>query len=255
LQMDASPGVRLRLFSFLFYVRFVLATVIYCVFIGVPGILIMPFVSSAFRRKIWRNLIRFYGRFVIRASSFPFIKVEYRDLAPDEKSAGVVVANHRSGSDAFMFGMWPGDLVQIAGEWPFKLPFFGVLAKCGGYYNIGRIGFDEFIRRASDDILKHNVSVVGFPEGTRSVTREMGQFHGSLFRLAAKISCPVYPFIILGTEIVVNRQFVVSPGSIRMYKLPAVSPEQFAGWTPFQLKVYVRNLMAAKIAELEKAGN
>lgn len=253
--MGSSPGVRLRLFSFLFYVRFVLATVIYCLFIGIPEIIIMPFVSSAFRRKIWRNLIRFYGRFVIRASGWPFIKVEYYDLAPDEKSPGVVVANHRSGADAFMFGMWPCDLVQIAGEWPFKLPFFGLFAKFGGYYNISKIAFDDFISGASNNILKDNVSVVGFPEGTRSFNSEMGQFHSALFRLAVEISCPVYPFILLGTGKVVNRQFVVRPGSIRMYKLPAVSPEQFAGWTPFQLKVYVRNHMAAKIAELEKAGS
>ncbi|MFA6103838.1 MAG: lysophospholipid acyltransferase family protein [Victivallaceae bacterium] len=251
--MGSSPG--LRLFSFLFYVRFTFATVIYCLFAGIPKIITMPFISSAARHKVWRNLIRFYGKFVIKASSYPFIKVEYYDLAPNEKSAGVVVANHRSGSDAFMFGMWPGDLVQIAGEWPFKLPFFGVLAKCGGYYNISKIAFDDFISRASDDILKNNVSVVGFPEGTRSVNREMGQFHGALFRLAVKINCPVYPFLILGTEKVVNRQFMVSPGFIRLYKLPAVSPERFAGWTPFQLKVYVKNHMTEKIAELEKASN
>jgi 1-acyl-sn-glycerol-3-phosphate acyltransferase len=253
--MGSSPGFRLRLFSVLFYVRFVFATVIYCLFVGIPGIVTMPFISSAARYKKWRNLIRFYGKFVIRASSYPFIKVEYYDLAPNETSAGVVVANHRSGSDAFMFGMWPGDLVQIAGEWPFKLPFFGVLAKYGGYYNISKIAFDDFLDRASNDILKNNISVVGFPEGTRSLNSEMGQFHGTLFRLAAKINCPVYPFIILGTEKVVNRQFVVSPGSVRLYKLPAVNPERFAGWTPFQLKVYVRKQMAAKIAELEKASN
>ncbi len=253
--MGSSPGFRLRLFSLFFYVRFVFATVIYCLFIGIPKIVPMPFISLAARYKTWRNLIRFYGKFVIKASSYPFIKVKYYDLAPSEKSAGVVVANHRSGCDAFMFGMWPGDLVQIAGEWPFKLPFFGVLAKCGGYYNIRGIGFDDFISRASDDIRKNNVSVVGFPEGTRSAGREMGQFHGALFRLAATINCPVYPFLILGTEKVVNRQFWVSPGSIRLYKLPAVSSEQFAGWTPFQLKIFVKNQMAAKIAELEKESN
>ncbi|MFA7230419.1 MAG: lysophospholipid acyltransferase family protein, partial [Victivallaceae bacterium] len=167
----------------------------------------------------------------------------------------VVVGNHRSGADAFMFGMWPNDLVQIVGDWPFKLPFFGFFAKWGGYYNIRRIAFDEFIRQASDDILKHKVSVVGFPEGTRSRGSEMGQFHGTLFRLATAVKCPVYPFLILGLGAVVNRQFSVSPGTVRLYKLPKVNPEQFAAWTPFQLKNYVRNYMAAKIVELEQAND
>ncbi|MEI6055260.1 MAG: lysophospholipid acyltransferase family protein [Lentisphaerota bacterium] len=250
--MGSSSGSRLSLFSLVFYVRFVFTTVMYCLFIGIPGIMAMPFVSSAVRGKIWRNLIRFYGRTAIRISGYPFIKVKYYDLAPDEKSAGVVVANHRSGADAFMYGIWPLDLVQIAGEWPFKLPFFGLFAKYGGYYNIRKIEFADFIRQASDDILKNNVSVVGFPEGTRSVSCEMGPFHGTLFRLAIEVKCPVYPFLMLGTETVVNRQFKVSPGIINLYKLPAVKPKEFENWTPFQLKSYVRNYMATKIVELEK---
>lgn len=253
--MGSSIESRVSLFSFLFYVRFLVVTVIYCLFIGIPGIMAMPFVSSSVRGKIWRNLIRFYGRVAIRVSGYPFIKVKYYDLAPEEKVAGVVVANHRSGADAFMYGMWPHDLVQIAGEWPFKLPFFGLFAKYGGYYNIRKIEFNDFIRRASDDILKNNVSVVGFPEGTRSFSREMGQFHGALFRLAVETKCPLYPFLMLGTEKVVDRKFKVRPGIIRLYKLPAVNPEQFRNWTPFQLKGYIRSQMAAKIAELEKASD
>lgn len=212
----------------------------------------MPFVSSKVRGKIWRNLIRFYGRTAIRVSGYPFIKVKYYDLAPSEKSAGVVVANHRSGADAFMYGMWPLDLVQIAGEWPFKLPFFGLFAKYGGYYNIRNIKFEDFISQASDDILKKGVSVVGFPEGTRSLDRKMGQFHGTLFRLAIEAKCPIYPFLMLGTQKVINRKFKASPGLIRLYKLPALQMEDFKHFSPYQLKSYVRNIMAKKIAELEK---
>lgn len=251
--MGPAVGLRVPWFSYLCYARLVAVTVVYCLLIGIPGIMAMPFVTSAARGRIWRNLIRLYGRLAISVSGYPRVRVKYYDLAPGEKEPGVVVANHRSGSDAFMFAMWPADLVQIAGEWPFRLPFFGFFARCGGYYNIRKIQFDDFISRASVDILNNKISVVGFPEGTRSAGREMGQFHGTMFRLALKVKCPVYPFLILGTETVVNRQFVIAPGTIRLYKLPAMKPEQFEGWTSFRLKNYVRELMAAKIAELERA--
>lgn len=250
--MGSFTESRVSLFSCLFYIRFVLTTVIYCLLIGIPGILAMPFVSSSIRGKIWRNLIRFYGRIVIRVSGYPSIKVEYYDMAPDDKFPGVVIANHRSGVDAFMYGMWTKDLVQITGDWPYKLPFFGLFARCGGYYNIKTIEYDDFICSASNAILNNKVSVVGFPEGTRSQSREMGQFHGTLFRLAINVKCPVYPFLILGAETVVNRQFKVSPGIIRLYKLPSVRPEEFEGWSAFRLKNHVRDYMALKISELEK---
>ena len=101
-------------------------------------------------------------------------------------------------------------------------------------------------------ICNDKFSLVGFPEGTRSGSREMGQFHGALFRLALEIKKPLYPVLIMGNEKIPDLNFIVHPGTIRIYKLPAVQPEQFEGWTPFKFKNYVRELMHSKMAELEK---
>ncbi len=241
-----------KLFSSLFYFRLIVVSFLYCICPGLFFLLVLPFQSRKRRQNTWRWAIKFYGKAVLALSGYPFIRIHYNDLAPEETAPGVYILNHRSGSDAFMVAFLPGGVIQVVNDWPFKLFFYGFFAKLGGYYNIKGTPWEEFLKEAGDDILKYKFSVVGFPEGTRSGCAEMGKFHGALFRLAQEIKCPVYPVVLTGNDKIPDLKFVMHPGTVNIYKLPAVQPETFDGWSGFKLKNYVRDLMADKISELEK---
>jgi len=210
------------------------------------------FLNPKGRRDVWRRLIKYYGKTVLLLSGYPFIRVKYVDLANEECARpGVCILNHRSGSDAFFVAELPGKLVQVINDWPFKLPFFGFFAKLGKYYNIKTMPWSEFLQKAGEDINSDGNSVAGFPEGTRSGDNGLGQFHGILFRLAQEIQCPIFPVLILGTEKIPDLNFMMHPGTVRIYKMQPLMPEEFADWTAFKLKKHVRELMCEKIKELE----
>ncbi len=247
----AKTSLKIKLFTVFFYARLILVTVLFCATAGICFVALLPFKNSDGRRRIWRTAIKCYGKTVLALSGYPFIKIIYKNLAPEEKEPGVVVMNHRSGSDGFLVAYFTGGVVQVVNDWPFKLPFLGFFARQGEYFNIRAMTWDEFLAAGTKCICDEKFSLVGFPEGTRSGCKEMGPFHGALFRLAQQIKKPLYPVLILGNEKIPDLNFVVHPGTIRIYKLPAVQPELFADWTPFKFKNYVRELMQSKMAELE----
>ncbi|HEY1921502.1 MAG TPA: lysophospholipid acyltransferase family protein, partial [Tepidisphaeraceae bacterium] len=85
------------------------------------------------------------------------------------------------------------------------------------------------------------VSIIAFPEGTRSGSRRMGQFHGSAFRLAQHAGVKICPLAISGNENIPHRgSLLLHPGHIVMTKLPSVTCEQYKEMNAFTLKTRVR---------------
>jgi 1-acyl-sn-glycerol-3-phosphate acyltransferase len=66
------------------------------------------------------------------------------------------------------------------------------------------------VYREAAEWLRKDMSVLFFPEGTRSETGEMGEFQNGAFKLAIKEKKPVLPILIRGTRGIIpkgGRQF------------------------------------------------
>lgn len=233
-------------FYFLF---FTVSTLIIPVLV-LAGVVLAPFGSW---RKVMANtraLIKVYGR-VILLLGWPLLRVRAERKAGQPPQPCIYICNHRSASDAFLMAMLPGEIVQVVNIWPFKLPVLGLFARFAGYLSIREMPEDEFMERGAE-LLAQGVSIAAFPEGTRSGSREMGPFHGSLFRLALKTGAPIVPVCLSGNERTPPKgSGILHPAEIRVRTLAAVTPADYAGMTSFKLKNKVRDCIAAELEIME----
>jgi 1-acyl-sn-glycerol-3-phosphate acyltransferase len=203
--------------------------------------------------RLFRYAILWYGR-IICALSFPVVRIRFLDEEPGRQVSGaIVVCNHRAASDAFLASALWGEIVQVVNIWPMRLPVLGFFARFAGYLSVREMEAREFLERGGR-LLAARVAVLAFPEGTRSGGRSMGPFHGAMFRLALESRAPIIPLCIAGNERMPARgDWVLQPGVVRIRKLAAVLPEEYAALDAFHLKNRIRDRIAARLAELDAA--
>ena len=165
---------------------------------------------------------------------------------------GVYVANHRSFSDPWLISQLPrAEIVQIVNRWPFKIPVLGIVAKLAGYIDIKGMPLERFIETGSA-LLNDKVTLVSFPEGTRSRDGTLGVFNGEIFRLVKQTGVPVVPLVIIGHERTPARgSMVLRPTKIRMKLLPPLTIVEYGEWSAFKLKETVRDRIRDAVQEME----
>ena len=249
--MDARPAQPQTIFwrletaalNVMFWCLFPLWTALLVV-VGLPYYYTFRFVTRNQRRSGWlvRRTISNYGTLVIR-SGWPLVRVKYVDLAPDERPPWVFVANHRSMSDAFLMSVLPYECVQVLNIWTSRLYIVNRLSRLGEYLRVKEISFEQFMEQGLG-LLNAGVSVIAFPEGTRSGSRQMGPFHGAVFRLAQKAGVKVCPLTISGSEDIPHKgSLLMHPGKIVITKLPSLTAQQYQGMNAFQLKMRAREII------------
>jgi len=242
---------------FLLNVAFYAAMVIYTVVFVITFSPILWIVRIAAGRRETLRLLRLfilhYGKVILFVLARPFITVRFVDHAAEgERGPFVYVSNHRAASDAFLIGTLSGEIVQIVNTWPFKLPILGICAKLAGYLSVREMPFAEFSVRCAA-LLAEGVSIAGFPEGTRSGNATLGQFHGSLFRVAAENNVTIVPICMLGNEDKPRRgTLIMQPGTVTVHRMAGIPYETYKELAPFALKNMVREKIAAFAAEHER---
>lgn len=243
---------KLVLLNLYFYTFFLLSSAI-----AIPALTLMVAISRIFlshRRtmKRFRRAISWYGK-IITSIPYPFIKLRYEDRGKNGVDEPFIfVCNHRSASDAFLMCVLPLELVQIVNVWPFSIPVLGPYARFSGYLNIKMMSHEQFLARAKK-LLNESVSIVFFPEGTRSASRTMGSFHGAAFRLALESKAAVVPLCITGNENIPPKgSLLLRPGTIRVRRLPAVTWEEYKGLTAFAFKNRVWQTIDRELSVMEK---
>jgi len=115
--------------------------------------------------------------------------------------AYVVVSNHESNADPFLLSWLPWDMRWISKQEVFELPLLGALMRLGGDIALRR-GDPNSVRDMLDecrDTLRAGLSVMIFPEGTRSRDGTLGPFKDGAFLLAIETGAPVLPIALAGT--------------------------------------------------------
>lgn len=160
------------------------------------------------------------GRFWSRQTLATFgIKIEARGLENVHKDQRYVfVANHQSHLDIpALYSILPHRLTFLAKKELFYIPFFG-----WGIYRLGHIAIDRSsarkarlsFNRAVDRLKKETISLVIFPEGTRSATGEIGEFKRGSFALPVESGLKVVPVRIDGTiSLLKKKNIFVNPGT------------------------------------------
>lgn len=123
-------------------------------------------------------------------------------IPTDPRRPYVVVANHESFVDILLISHLPFEMKWMSKSEFFKMPFVGWGMRLAGDIRLDRgeqnAGM-EAIKQSLDRLQKH-VSVMIFPEGTRSKTGELQEFKDGAFRIAIQAGAPILPVAVLGTR-------------------------------------------------------
>ena len=114
----------------------------------------------------------------------------------------VLAGNHQSNFDPVMvFALVPRHVRFVAKAELFKIPIFGQAIKATGNIRVERKGGDkdrQTLQNAVKD-LREKVSVVFYPEGTRSRDGSLRPFKKGAAMLAIQAQVPIVPMAVAGT--------------------------------------------------------
>jgi 1-acyl-sn-glycerol-3-phosphate acyltransferase len=153
-------------------------------------------------QRIPGRWMRRFGRTTARATPLWKFSVEGEAPADIASSGYVVVANHESTADPFLLSFLPWDMRWIAKEEIYRMPLLGWLMRSGGDIPLRR-GDRESVAemfRESKRALAAGISIMMFPEGTRSADGSLGAFKDGAFQLAVDAQVPVLPLALAGTR-------------------------------------------------------
>ncbi len=125
-----------------------------------------------------------------------------RGSLADPRRPYVVVANHESYADIFLISCFPWEMKWLSKDTMFKIPCMGWMMQMAGDIKLIRGKRESAIDAIKQcrDRLSKKVSIMIFPEGTRSREWEMLPFKDGAFRLAIEAGAPILPIAVAGTR-------------------------------------------------------
>ncbi|MFH0764222.1 MAG: lysophospholipid acyltransferase family protein [Candidatus Omnitrophota bacterium] len=149
----------------------------------------------------------------------------------DRTRTYVVVANHQSLADIAIVYKTRMQFKWVAKESLFSVPFIGWNLSLARHIKLerGKFGSIKSVYRQAAEWLRSGISVLFFPEGTRSLTGEMGDFQNGAFKLAIKERIPVLPILIEGAGLAIPRGswLFTTKVPVSLNVLPPIDTAQF----------------------------
>ncbi|MEZ7961826.1 MAG: lysophospholipid acyltransferase family protein [Ilumatobacter sp.] len=167
-------------------------------FVAIVRLVTMPFDKGAYAAGyMFRKLTR------IHSALNPLWRFSTSGTLPDDmRRPYVAVANHESFVDILLISHLPTEFKWLSKAEIMKIPVLGWMMRLArdiplerGDTTSGRAALDQARER-----LATNVSVMIFPEGTRSKTGEMRKYRAGAFKLAIEGQHPVLPIAVHGTR-------------------------------------------------------
>jgi len=175
--------------------------------------------SSLFDRsgQFAHGCARLWSRLILLTTGVR-VRVEGLDVLEPGKTY-IFVSNHQSIYDIPVIFWWlPYQLRIIAKESLGSFPFIGWHLHRTGHLLVDRRNPDRAgILKKWRGLVVNGLSLIIFPEGTRSADGRVGRFKAGSFMLAIEAGLPVVPVSIVGTRFVMPKgRLTVSPGDVTL---------------------------------------
>ena len=212
--------------------------------IGIPYTLLVGDISRLFRVAMW---IVDAG---VRAAG---IRVETtgRDNVPASRSC-IYMCNHVSNLDPpVLMPELPGRFSILLKKSLMNIPILGTAMRMAQFVPVERGSRRDSAQaavRAAAEALNAGLSIVVFPEGTRSLDGRLSTFKKGPFFLAQQTGAPIVPIAISGTEKMMPKGTPwIRPGKVVIQMLAPLEPTAYA--TREELMAAVHRAIAAALPD------
>jgi len=199
--------------AFLRALFLILSAAVYTAILGPPA-LISCFLD---RSRQWPSFFQdLWADWLLRTNGIP-VRVEGLETLKKDQSY-VLVSNHASILDIpALISAAPFPVRFLAKKSLLWFPIFGWVMYLSGHILVDRKSAQSALRslKKAPSLLKKGISIIVFPEGTRSPDGEVKEFKRGAFLLAQHSKFPVVPVSITGTYEMLPRQgWCLWPGNI-----------------------------------------
>jgi 1-acyl-sn-glycerol-3-phosphate acyltransferase len=197
-------------------------------------------------RKITHKLLTYQSFLLVKLMPIWKVRITGREKAQKGQTY-VIISNHQSILDILLINCLCYNYKWISKIENTKVPVLGGYLRMAAYITVDRGNKEskEKMLEKSSHCLKNNISVMIFPEGTRSADREIGFFKRGAFQLAISEHIPILPVVLDGSGGVLPKHgLVFSTGHIiRIEVKDPVYPESFGTDDPDILSVKFSTFM------------
>jgi 1-acyl-sn-glycerol-3-phosphate acyltransferase len=174
-----------------------------CCVLWLPLLLVVRLITASFDpERYWTGLL-FRKIGVVTATLNPLWRFRVTGVMPkNPRRPYVVVSNHESFVDILLISHLPWEMKWLSKVEMLRIPILGWDMVLAGDVPVERGTRKSALKamRRCREILATRVSVVIFPEGTRSTTNDMLPFKDGAFRLAIDAGVPILPLVVAGTS-------------------------------------------------------
>ena len=204
------------------------------------------------RRVIHRILI---WQSIVFKSFFPVKRCSCEGKEKiDKAKAYIIISNHQSLLDTIFLNTLGLNYKWISKAENNKIPVLGWYLWMADYISVNR-GNDESkaeMMNKAARFLKKGISIMMFPEGTRSANGEIGFFKRGAFALAIETRTPLLPVVIDGTGGILPKNGFVfgAKRDITLKVLDEEPPEKFGTDNPEELALKISAKMKESLAAM-----
>lgn len=205
------------------------------------------------KKVIVHRLLTFQSSIIVKLIPFWKVITEGREKAK-KGTPYVIISNHQSMLDVLFLNSLHYNYKWISKIENSKVPVIGWYLKMAGYITILRgddaskaVMFDKSLH-----CLSQGISIMIFPEGTRSVNNEIGFFKKGAFQMAQMADVPILPILVDGTgEFLPKHARLIGKNStIRIRVLDPVYPASFGNEDPVIIAGEFQKYMTAELNKL-----
>jgi 1-acyl-sn-glycerol-3-phosphate acyltransferase len=190
----------------------VLSTII----LGVIAIIISFFSRTG---NLVHIIARIWGKGILFVSGIKVTVYGLDNIVPSQSY--IYMSNHQSNFDIpVLLACLPVQFRWLAKAELFKIPLFGRSMRAAGYVKIDRFNRESAFESINEAAAKmqNGVSVMIFPEGTRSRDGKIRAFKKGGFVMAVDSGAPIVPVILQGTWPIMDKSSLrINAGNVALH--------------------------------------
>jgi len=185
----------------------------------------------------------------------PFWRVSIENrLVLNKSKTYVIVSNHQSLLDILILFRLFKHFKWVSKTEIFRVPVVGWIMTLNKYIKVKRGDKKSILKmmETCKKVLKSGISILMFPEGTRSVDGNLGVFKDGAFNLALETQTDILPIIIDGTSKAIPKKKLIlsNKQTIRMKILDEIPVSDYIGKKVSEIRNSTFSIMNTELKKL-----